>query len=791
MKRQTLFKAHAAHFVLALFVPLALVPNCKRFEGGLSEKAETATEQSFAENDTCKYITRVLATSVITREEGKPQETTLPFEVHTGPVPVCVSVTSIEAKPRVLAAGRFALDGEEVLGSSTFNQNTVTAAATRELRAGSHTLNVRLGSAPGTKVRVYVHEASKTPPFADALVVATGVLVPDKETTIDVAGGTFTFPVGAVDAPVEVTIVPEQELYGIGNRFDLYPDGLQFNVPVPVAIPYDPMSLPSTHAEVDLLAAEAIKVLHDGEWRQTTVAPNRILQATIEHFSHAKPGIVIPVPREFPGYQLYTDDSNGVHIAAFPLGQTGYHASIHAERVMGDPNQDSRWAKDKWYKLKPVTAHVAALSTPFIAINATSAGAWSGDANDDFRCNWGCGLPLTCDCADMGYTGQDHIGTGTFSWSVNTTEPSVLFSGQQEVADDKSTIKKANIERLMVIGSTDQDGLYARFWPETSQNRYEDATKQLEEMKNKGGHAVLLGSNIWDINKSNDPADPCTGQPDDTYTFVAIAQECSNCARHLLLITSMADRSIKDKLCNIVDLYHIQDAMALDGGDSTMMVQNGAQLFKNTSANYKPARNVVNAFAIAPAMSISAPSCASVDQDFPFGVTSAPSQDGHTVTVHCASDGVTRKAQGIAGQSVQEFTFSWSTIGEKVINCTTFNSADGNVIATAETKVQVGQVISVSPTFVPLGQQQTFTITGKNLCSSTVAWLDDCDDNDSSQLSLPSKWEASLPDGTETRTFTCTPGGDDGARTDSVIKTKAGGIPYLINGKPNFTATYY
>ncbi|WP_437751951.1 hypothetical protein [Sorangium sp. So ce1389] len=802
MKRQFLSKAHIFPFMITLAMPPAMMANCKPSEGTPDGQAPATPGSSLSENDACKNVVRVLATSLITRKKGAPEETGIPFEVDAEgvpageTVPVCVSVTSVEAKPRVLAAGRFALDGEEVLGPSDFNQNAVNASATRNLEAGSHTLTARIASAPGTKVRVYVYEGSKTPPFADASVMGSAVVVPDQETKITVAGGTFTFLAGAVDAPVPVTIVPVPELYGIGTRFDLYPEGLQLQKPVPVAIPYDPTSLPSTQTEAELLAANAIQVLHDDEWRQTNVdASNRMLHATIEHFSGPKPATTIPISRPFAGYDLYTDDDRGVYIASLPLGRVGYHVSVRAERLYEDPNTDPKELPDwyNWYQLKPVTEHVKGLPAPFVAINATAWGALSGDANDDFKCNAWAGWCLGSK-QDLGSTREGRIGVGTFSWSVKTTEPTTLFQGRYEIVDHESKIKNANGESLMVIGSSAQGGLEAHLWP---YSQYADADAKLNEIKSKpGGHAVLLGANIWNVNRTIKAGDPCEEVPDSPSTIVAIAGdgECTTCKRRLLLITSMYERNIKEKLCKIDEGYHVIDAIAFDGGDSPMMVQNHRRIFDNQSHDYGPARNVVNALALAYEFqntSISAPACSAVNAATVVKVVAGVDPNGSDVTLRCASpgsdhdDSSPHNLKQLRGGNIVWPSFAWSSPGSKQIYCTTFR-ADGQMLSNDVAGVEVGRVDSVTPPAAKIDQLTTFIISGENLCDSTVAWIPHCPyGNDDTLATFPIE-------GGPNRYFQCTPRGAEGMH-EGVVKTWPDGTSYRIDtngGKLTFPVSF-
>ncbi|WP_438002925.1 phosphodiester glycosidase family protein [Sorangium sp. So ce321] len=747
-----------------------------------------------SEGDACKNVVRVLATSVITREKGKPEETALPFEVKPeavplqgGTVPVCVSVTSVEAKPRVLASGRFMLDGEELLGPSAFNQNTETAAATRELGAGSHMLTARIASAPGTKLRVYVYQASTTQPLADAPVLGRDMVLPDRETRIVVAGATFTFPAGAVDAPVPVIIYPRAQPYGLGDRFELMPDGLRFEKPVPVEIPYDPSNLPPTQTEAELLARDALRVLHDAEWRPTTVDPaSRTLRATIEHFSAVGPGSVEPITRSFAGYDLTTDDTNGVYIASFPLGQNGYRVSIHADLPLPqDPNPDPKPlpADYAWHALKPVTEHVKQLHTEHIAINATPWGALTGDPDDDFRC----GEHYWCAHEDEGRPRQSRIGIGTFSWSVRSTE-------NIELSHDSA---KEN-ERLMVIGASEQDGLEASLWP---RQFYDVAKLKMDQIKAKpGGHAVMLGSTIWPINKFAKPSDTCTyltnhtGVQDDENTVVAIYGDpkCAGCKRELRLISSMSGRHLYHQLCSDVLTGDVWDAIVLDGGNSTAMVRNG-QLFDEPAANeFKPARNVANAFAISYTRTpthprIDAPACAVAGVATDITVATGTDPDGYPVKVHCGSaDSNISEPPYVSpwapsSGSVFRIPMTWSRAGSMKIYCTTFNANHAGGSTTVHT-IQVGEVYDVQPRTATLGALSSFSINGNNLCSSTVAWIPDC--------TGPNGITLQTSGGAQQRTFACTPGGAPGPRAASVIKTKAGGTEYLIDGQKTFTVTF-
>jgi hypothetical protein len=725
--------------VLTVLTALALAPGCD-------------PEDPRARNlDPCETPLQVLATTVLQRDQGKATEAIVPFEVApeaivsgAGGAPVCVVVTSLEEKPRVLASGRFTIDGTEVFGPSAFNQNTTMVTAVQELAPGPHELHARLTSAPGTSVRVHVLLGSAMP-LPDDLVSGRAVVVPGEETVLSVAGATLTFPPGAVDAPVTVMAFEVSEPYGLGNRIELRPEGLQFNQPVHVDLPYDPLRLPPTVTEEDLLARGAIQVRHHGEWRPTIVdSANNIASATIEHFSHAQTDTWVPLDYSGAGASLWRIADYNVYVAEIPLGRRGYRVAIESTPA-ADASEPRRERREK--TLRPVQAHLKNTAGDYLGVNLAQWDPRSSLAGIRDTC-----IPFFVDCGDPN---EGEEGVGLLLESSFSSEDETI-----EYLDEKNNY-------FILISGTEDGGLYAEGFmhDELPDSREEvaDFVKQKAMQEQEGGHAVPVGSRN-SIRRSKLDDDACREpDPGERQTVLGIGEKCTGgepCTRTLLLIATIGEEPSNGHICDVLDVFHATDAIQLDGGRSTGMVHNGALLNKITGW-YAPARFVPNALAVSYHHGPSAPVIATddwagVNRPVEVHVTAGTASNGGSVKLHCGSAGsnyeVAFKSGWLSsGQSV-DLEFIWGAWGKKTIYCTTFDE-DGRPSPVVPKHVQVAQVDSITPTMATLGTATPFSMSGHNLPDTTVVWIPFCEGPTPGEDTLYTRGDS------RRREFTCTPGG--------------------------------
>ncbi|ACY15446.1 hypothetical protein Hoch_2929 [Haliangium ochraceum DSM 14365] len=783
---------------------------------GCAPASESA--QNTSEHDPCATPLAVLATTVLDRDTGQPSEAVVPFEIDpeefsstpSGGFPVCVVVTNLNEKPRALSSGKFTIDDVEVFGPSAFNQNTPGAMALHELEAGPHELRARLASAPGASVRVQVLMGSAQP-LPVGPNIASVLVVPDEETILSLGGATFTFPPGAVDAPVMVTAIKVVEAYTIGDLFEMLPDGMQFHEPVQAELPYEPERLPPNVTEAELIELDAIQVRNAGEWRTTVVdTNNRIASATIEHFSPSEVGTRVKLEYNEGVGRYYPMEDHNVQVVEIPLGHPGYRVSVQeTPRIDG--------SRELW----PLTIHTREIENDYASINLSTWRTWgdnvkvklptfpfspcSGDTDPEenpscYRC------PTDhVDCGARPEEGNDpyRIGRGFLVES--------LFHHSTSQSEGHLDTKKNYFMLLRERGlgleymAFTKEGLLR----EAKDNAMRDPQitcipKKDEacvaafvrsqagvEYEHTGGHAVLIGSrnSILTSQSEEDEEDLCEEKykrgeccepKNGRLTVLAVGEDCEVGDQCLLLITTLGKYESNGRVCEVLSEFKVKDAIQLDGGHSTGMVRNGVFLNELTK-NYVPARFVPNALTIsfdesAPpteptSPTITSPDWAARNRGTEVSVVAGVAPGQTSVTLHCSSHGSNHekaiKFRNLPSGTTKDILFSWTTSGAKTIYCTTF-AQDGTPSTPSVKHVNVAYVESIeaSDGEARLGELTEFTIRGENLPDSTAAWIAGCVGDDTS---LPT-------DGTpQERTFSCTPSGDEGDHA-SVVKHQSDGV---------------
>lgn len=804
--RSTL-RALGSTFILALLAPVTLAPGCTPKDPPAGGPDQTGMPDS-QDLDPCTTPLRVLATIVLERDKGKPSETTLPFELSPEAVgssalgaPVCVTVTSLEAKPHVLASGRFTIDDKQILGPSSFNENTTTATAIRLLAAGPHALTARIASAPGTRVRVNVLLGSAKP-LPDDLVSSAAVVVPDKQTTINVAGAKLTFPVGAVDAPMPVTAFETVEPYGLSNRIELLPDGMKFNKPVTIELPYDPMRLPATVTEADLLALNAIQVHHAGEWRPTTIdSANHVATALLDHFSAAQVESFVPLQYGGAGSELWRDARNHVFIARIPLNKPGFQASILATKLTTNPNNGDALGVDSAgkaaFELKQVKDHLAQIDGAKYQKLGLNLGTWVG---------------LTCDKDSFFFDDPDCGGNDTSIYGTGIGRPLFTARSTESPGDsyyraiscappngtkcvgvapcdfDGVTSTPVCIDEYLIMVGTAKGGLQAKAF---SKNDYYEADKSFSDPSYE--HAILMGSTTslvrttLDKNTNKlvttyrDPADLGKNADPERRSVVGFSD------KYLILVATIGEDTLDgsallavlkgDDDNSVFKNDKIKNAILLDGGHSTSMVRN-AELVNplregllSGNFSFAPARRVIDALAVSYESAvpiIDAPSYTGTNRLTPIQVTLGTDPNNLPIKVLCSSMGSNYESSPFDSKWLPSGTkvtvpMTWTTPGSKTIFCTIYDQTKLPSYGTPR-NIEVAEVDEISPSTVTLNQLTTFTITGKNLPKTTVAFIPECNGPNPAVKTLFTSGSSS-----ESRTFTCTPGGAPGKR-EALVK---------------------
>lgn len=756
------------------------------------------------ELDPCKTPVQVLATSVFEREKGKPEQATLPFQIGpeaaaSGPasVPVCVMVTSLRPKPKVLASGIFAIDGTPLLSPSAFNQNTPTVTAMQRVSAGAHTLTADLRSEPGASVRVYVLLGGVAP-LPDDVVSSTVVVLPDQETTLSVAGATLTFPAGAVDASMPVTGIEVVEPYGLSNRIELLPDGLHFNKPVAIAMHYDPLRMPPTVTEAELLAKDAIQVQHAGEWRLTTVtASSHLATATLDHFSGAQVASKDPLQHPYYGGLLTEDRDHQLFILSIPLKTAGFYADLQYTYITTniDPNTDKPIDSDsqgrKPFELKQVIDHIKDVHGNKYGINtsqwdpiSTSLCKDSPDYGiNDTGGNVGLGRPIWTTFSSA-YPEADYVSRTTClgspigpiidkktcgSTQTNLCVEDAEYDGIYDCDDEYSILVK-----------TTSGGIVARAVPKTA---LREAKLEVDEA-GTDERAFLIGSNSSLIKNGNGL---CQEPNSDRQSVLALSAD-------KLFLLSTTGTSASNSVCSVLQNLGVRDAILLDGGKSAGMVHNENIMnplseswwLCTDGTKFNPARRVINAISITHSFdqqpAIAASSYTGVGMLPTVKVTLGSTSDQGPIKVQCGSAGSNLDSPPFdsgwqSPGAIIPLPMVWSSAGTKTIYCTTFNTA-GKALATAQKDIQVAKVTSIAPVPAPayFNQRTIFVITGENLPDSTVAFIPFCAGDDPSTPTL-----TTYPIDAQHRKFACKPGAL-GTQTAEVKHAKGG--DRLTNGVP-------
>jgi hypothetical protein len=567
--------------------------------------------QSPREHDPCVAPLAVLATTVLERDKGQPGEAVVPFEIDpekysstpTGGFPVCVVVTNLNEKPRVIASGSFTIDDIEVFGPSAFNENTAGAMALHELEPGPHELRARLASAPGASVRVQVLMGSARP-LPTGPNVGSVLIVPDKETVLSLGGATFTFPPGAVDVPVTVTAIEVSELYAPGNRFVLLPDGMQFEQPFQVELPYDPqrfLSMESTLLEVD-----SFEIRCGSEWMETSMDFLKSIASTVADYLTSCQ-LDTPTPRGAPvaGGILWRKPNRNLIVQEIPLGRVGYRVAIKSTPQPGATEPERR------RKLRAVTSLLDGTIGDYVGINLSQWAAGNGK---------GCNLPNV----DCGVPNEEERGVGllvesVFSSNVPGAEH-VRYLAPEIDEDGKSGKNYFILIRGGAAGDLYADGFmhyqvntkYLVNYSDLSEDcgdlpLCDDYSSRCVEyflkcLVAEQEHAVLIGSKNAIIRSKFDN-DTCRRLADDRHTVLGIGTTCTVGEECLLLISTIAGHASGSQICDeLVGVYHAKDAIELDGGHSSAIVHSGQllnPLYPSIDADwYQPARFVANALAV-------------------------------------------------------------------------------------------------------------------------------------------------------------------------------------------------
>ncbi|KYG09223.1 hypothetical protein BE21_19120 [Sorangium cellulosum] len=209
------------------------------------------------------------------------------------------------------------------------------------------------------------------------------------------------------------------------------------------------------------------------------------------------------------------------------------------------------------------------------------------------------------------------------------------------------------------------------------------------------------------------------------------------------------------------------------------MAHNQNLLNALASGGFAPARSVVNALAVSyqssgpSAARIRPPAYAAVNRASSIEVTPGTSPEGERVKVQCGSLGSNFDTPPydsglLSDQRPVIVPMTWSTPGSMTIYCTTF-SASGRASPGASSVIQVAQVDGIVPSSARLNERTTFTVVGKNLPQTTVAFIPHCAGPEPGEPTLFTTGMSA-----ERRPFVCTPGAAGVHK--STVKHDKGGI---------------
>lgn len=163
-------RAHEARTLLVTNSLLLLLPiACDSGGGGATTAAPTTAVSAetlacslplieppaSAPVDACRDGQTVFGPQRIERASGAPEEQSFTFTVATAG-PSCVSVASGGDADHRASSVTIAIDGQQVLGPDSFNQQVTGVEAPLILGAGSHRLTVKIAGRPGSYVSVEI-----------------------------------------------------------------------------------------------------------------------------------------------------------------------------------------------------------------------------------------------------------------------------------------------------------------------------------------------------------------------------------------------------------------------------------------------------------------------------------------------------------------------------------------------------------------------------------------------------------------------------------------------------------
>lgn len=150
LRGEDLFMSEAARWAVGLVVASVSV-SCSVERPGVAKAANSVAliDPCAARNPT------QLFTGVAERETGTPRLDVFRFDLPAR-APICLRVINPSVKGHRVTAAELVLDGEELLSEEDFNQTVGEYALSRTLDAGSHRLEVRVRSKPGTRLELTV-----------------------------------------------------------------------------------------------------------------------------------------------------------------------------------------------------------------------------------------------------------------------------------------------------------------------------------------------------------------------------------------------------------------------------------------------------------------------------------------------------------------------------------------------------------------------------------------------------------------------------------------------------------
>ncbi len=659
--------------------------------------------------------------------------------------------------------------------------------------------------------------------------MAAVVALPDEDATLTL-GDDFSMliPAGAVSEPTIITTKETKkfvgvkdettgeiiEKQGLASTYDLHPDGMQFPVPLYVAIRYHTDMLRESIPETSLT------VLHDIENLKTDIdTDNKIATADIYHFSRVTVTYLdFSQCREKNEYNNYPETEevepgivHGKCLISFMEDNTirriPYRLLAIDRVALKDKYElrilakESSSSKSGTFKTSTVK-DLADANNAVVAINGTLFGGSPCECTylPDSLCSPPCYKKETEGVYPTGTTVMDG-----YLKRRQTTGYNEVFMA---FGDDNSTgIPIKRITKNFFYGSRNEE-FYSLFEKEFSisyessipQFAPENIYRSLDKTSNVGDASSAMRwmlSSRTTLIKTDESGTHCSYEypdlhhslPDSGDELTAIGYNSDAIfflVSEQLGLTSNEFQYYTD-VCSVLDVYGTKEAVMLDGGGSSQLVIKGKLINAAQDSVYTP-RHVVNAIGLVPIDQEPEPTSCPNDNEYYYGQSSLGQNEN---TLYDCQNGdyqvsqeCTYGCEVIAGKndrckcpygngfycgdsqlgqdenalySCQDGVFSMDK--QCAYGC---QENDNHVNDQCKGSSLLPVVDSVAPDKATLNELTTFTVTGQNLPSTLAFWIGECEN------------VTSLGGTSTSMKFSCTPSWTTGEK-DGVVKDEPGG----------------